>query len=251
MKKMKEDEPKKGAPAFMNTYGDMMTLLLCFFVLLFSMSSVDAEKYKAVISSFGGGAGILEGAETIAENSNILGNGVSQFPTPKSSLDLEKAAELDAALTKLEKEMKEYTKKEQIDDQLVIEKTGDEIIIRFAETLLFESGKAEIKAGAIPTLDALSSKLLECITEGYTLRFEGHTDNRPIHTVQFPSNFELSGARAAAVARFYIEERGFDPTKLAIEGMSEYHPIADNSTAEGRSKNRRVEIKIGKSLTAQ
>nr|WP_302595202.1 flagellar motor protein MotB [uncultured Cellulosilyticum sp.] len=249
--KKKEDEPKKGAPAYMNTYGDMMTLLLTFFVLLFSMSTIDAAKFKAVIASFDGSIGILDGADTINENANILGNGVSQFPAPKSNLDLQQAAQLNEALIKLQKELQEYTSKEKIDDQLVIEKDGDEIIIRFAETLLFESGKAEIKAGAIPTLDALSPKLKECVGQGYTLRFEGHTDNRPIHTAQFPSNFELSGARAAAVARFYIEEMGFDPTKLSIEGMSEYHPIADNSTEEGRSKNRRVEIKIGKSLTAQ
>lgn len=249
--KKKEDEPKKGAPAYMNTYGDMMTLLLTFFVLLFSMSTIDAAKFKAVIASFDGSVGILDGADTINESTNILGNGVSQFPVEKNKLDLEQAAKLDEALSELQQELKEYTSKEQIDDQLVIEKDGDEIIIRFAETLLFESGKAEIKAGAVPTLDALSSKLKECVAKGYTLRFEGHTDNRPIHTNQFPSNFELSGARASAVARFYIEEMGFDPTKLSIEGMSEYHPIADNSTEEGRSKNRRVEIKIGKSLTAQ
>lgn len=249
--KKKEDEPKKGAPAYMNTYGDMMTLLLTFFVLLFSMSTIDAAKFKAVIASFEGSVGILDGADTINENANILGNGVSQFPGSSNRTSLEQAAKVDAALDKLQKELQEYTSKAKIDDELVVEKNGDEVIIRFSETLLFESGKAEIKAGAIQTLDALSSKLNECIADGYTLRFEGHTDNIPIHTAQFPSNFELSGARAAAVARFYIEERDFDPTKLSIEGMSEYHPIADNSTEEGRSKNRRVEIKIGKSLTAQ
>ena len=249
--KKKEDEVKKGAPAFMNTYGDMMTLLLTFFVLLFSMSTIDAAKFKAVIASFEGSIGILEGGDTITENANILGNGVSQFPVSKNNLNLEEAAQRDQELTALEQELKEYTSKKQIDDQLMVEKNGDEVIIRFSDTLLFESGKAEIKAGVIPTLDMLSSKLQECINEGYTLRFEGHTDNVPIRTAQFPSNFELSGARAAAVARFYIEEKGFDPTQISIEGMSEYHPLADNSTAEGRSQNRRVEIKIGKSLTAE
>lgn len=250
MKKKKEDEVKKGAPAFMNTYGDMMTLLLTFFVLLFSMSTIDAAKFQAVIASFEGALGVLDGAQTITENNNILGNGVQQFPSD-SQLDFEAAAKADEALNKLKEEIETYTSEKDIDNHLVVEKAGDEVIIRFSDTLLFESGKAQIKAGAITTLDKLSAKLSECLQQGYTLRFEGHTDNVPISTSQFPSNFELSGARAAAVARFYIEERGFEPTKISIEGMSEYHPIAENSTAEGRSQNRRVEIKIGKSLTAQ
>lgn len=107
--KKKEDEPKKGAPAYMNTYGDMMTLLLTFFVLLFSMSTIDAAKFKAVIASFDGSIGILDGADTINENANILGNGVSQFPAPKSNLDLQQAAQLNEALIKLQKELQEYT----------------------------------------------------------------------------------------------------------------------------------------------
>lgn len=249
--KKQEDEPKKGAPAYMNTYGDMMTLLLTFFVLLFSMSTIDAAKFKAVIASFEGSIGILDGADTINESANILGNGVSQFPGSSDRSTLEQAAKLDAELEKLKEDLQEYTSNANIDDQLVVEKNGDEVIIRFADTVLFESGKAEIKAGAIQTLDALSAKLKEYMADGYTLRFEGHTDNVPIHTAYFPSNFELSSARASAVARFYIEERNFSPEKISIEGMSEYHPIADNKTEEGKSKNRRVEIKIGKSLTSR
>lgn len=249
--KRKEDEPKKGAPAYMNTYGDMMTLLLTFFVLLFSMSTVDAAKFKAFVASFDGGIGILDGSESLEENMNILGSGISQFPEENTTtLDMESAATLEAELKKIEQELTEYTKQYDLSHDVTVEKNGDEVIIRFKDTLLFDTAKASIKAGAIPALDTLGAKLRDYIEKGYFLKFEGHTDNVPINTAQFPSNWELSSARATAVARFYMEEMDFNPASLSIEGMSEYHPIGDNSTAEGRSLNRRVEIKVTKQTTS-
>lgn len=247
MRQRKADEPKKGAPAYMATYGDMMTLLLTFFVLLFAMSTVDAAKFKAFAGSFEGSMGILDGGNTLNENTNIIGNGVSQFPESKNKIDLEQTARQDLALSQIKEELEQYTSKEQIDNTIVIEKSGAEIIIRFDDMLLFDVGKADMKAGAIPILSQLGTKLADYLEQGYYIKCEGHTDNVPIRTTQFPSNWELSSARAISVARFFIEEMDFDPAMISAEGMGEYRPRADNTTAEGRSMNRRVEIKLSKS----
>lgn len=242
--KKKVDEPKKGAPAYMNTYGDMMTLLLCFFVLLFSMSTVDAEKFQALASSFTASVGIFSGGQTIKMDMNVLQNGMSQFPIQETTLSIQEASARQQALTETQEELSGYVKAKDLDDKVTIEKKGDVIIMRFADVLLFDTGKAAIKAGAVPTLSTIGKQLKVYMEQGYTLSIEGHTDNVPIQTAQFPSNWYLSSARAIAVASFYIDEMGFDRTKVNCIGYGEFQPVASNDTAEGRAMNRRVEIKL-------
>lgn len=240
----KPDEPKKGAPAYMNTYGDMMTLLLCFFVLLFSMSTVDAEKFQALVSSLNASVSIFDGGQTIKLDMNILQNGMSQFPIEETTLSIQEASARQQALTETQEELNGYIKTNDLEDKVTVEKKGDEIILRFADVLLFDTGKAEIKAGGVPTLSAVGEQLKNYMAEGYILNIEGHTDNMPIKTSQFPSNWYLSSARAIAVASFYIDEMGFDRTKVTCIGCGEFQPVATNDTAEGRAMNRRVEIKL-------
>lgn len=247
--KKREDQPKKGAPAYMNTYGDMMTLLLTFFVLLFAMSTVDAEKFEALASSFNSSVSIFDGGQTIRIDNNVLENGMSQFPVKETQFSIEQAYQEAQETTKAEQDIKAYVKAKEIDDKITVQKSGDMIVIRFADILLFDTGKADIKPGAIPNLNLIGEKLREYIDQGYHLRVEGHTDNQPIHTAQFPSNWELSSARAIAVMRFYLEEMDFNPSKISAEGMGEYHPISSNATSEERAQNRRVEIKLSKSTS--
>ncbi len=246
--KKSADEPKKGAPAYMNTYGDMMTLLLTFFVLLFSMSSIDVAKFRAVIASFEGSVGVLSGGETIEENTNMLGNGLRQFPEKKNKEDLKQQTNKDAEneLKKMKKSLEQYVEDKNLHDKVTIEQNGDEIILRFDDVLLFDTGKADIKPGAIPVLSTLGIKLKGYLEQGYRLRLEGHTDNVPIKTAQFPSNWELSAARAIAVAKFFTDEMSFEVSKISTEGFRDNIPIGDNKTPEGRAMNRRVEIKISK-----
>lgn len=242
--KRKEDEPKKGAPAYMSTYGDMVTLLLCFFVLLFSMSTVDAEKFEALSSSFTASIGIFNGGSTLTMETNVLQNGMSQFPVHEVTLSIQEAAARQQELTEAQKELSGYVKDKNLEDKVTVEKRGDVIIMRFADILLFDTGKASIKAGAVPALSAIGEQLKDYMEQGYTLSIEGHTDNVPIQTSQFPSNWYLSSARAIAVASFYIDEMGFDRTKVNCIGYGEYQPVASNDTKEGRAMNRRVEIKL-------
>ena len=244
--KKSEDEPKKGAPAYMNTYGDMMTLLLTFFVLLFSMSSVDQAKFEQLVSSFSASMSIFEGGQTMNVVTNMLQNGMSQFPVEENILSLEQASHIEKELENTQEELSKYVKEQAIEDQVKVEKIGNEIVIRLGDVLLFDSGKAQLKAGAIPTLNMIGKELKKYLSEGYNIKIEGHTDNDPIRNEQFPSNWELSGARAIAVMRFYLEEMDFEFSKISYVGLGEYQPIASNDTKEGKAKNRRVEIKLSK-----
>lgn len=246
--KKREDEPKKGAPAYMNTYGDMMTLLLTFFVLLFSMSTVDAAKFKAFAESFSGSAGILNGGEILLNESGMLGNGTQQFPSGKqitSATDAE-AYQKNKELKGIQDELETFIYKEKLDEKVGVEHKGDAIIVSLEDMLLFETGKATLKPEAKEVLKTLGDGLTKYIDKGYKLSLEGHTDNVPIRTAQFPSNWELSAARAIAVAKFFIGDMNFSPEMVSAEGFGEYRPIADNSTPEGRTANRRVEIKLSK-----
>lgn len=247
--KKKEEVPKKGAPAYMNTYGDMMTLLLCFFVLLFSMSTVDSQKFQALASSLTASVGIFDGGQTIKPEMNVLQNGMSQFPIQETTLSIQETSARQQALTEAQEELSGYVKEKNLEDKISIEKKGEVIIMRFEDVLLFDTGKAAIKAGAVPALSAIGDQLKVYMQQGYTLSIEGHTDNVPIQTTQFPSNWYLSSARAIAVASFYIDEMGFDRTKVNCTGYGEFQPVASNDTAEGRAMNRRVEIKLSLPVT--
>lgn len=247
--KKKEDEPKKGAPAYMNTYGDMMTLLLCFFVLLFSMSTVDAQKFQALVSSFHAQVSIFDGGSTINNTSTVMQNGMSQMPVQQTTFTIQQSLQEEQALSEAEKDLSKYVEAQSIEDSVAVEKKGNVISIRFQDGVLFDSGKAQIKPDAIPTLGLIGEKLKTYVAQGYTLCIEGHTDNRPISTAMFPSNWELSGARAIAVMRFYLEHMDFNITDVSYVGWAETHPISSNDTPEGRAMNRRVEIKVSLPVT--
>lgn len=243
--KQEEEVVAPGAPAYMNTYGDMMTLLLVFFVLLFSMSSVDMEKYKAFASAFDGGSSVLDSDASVGD-SILIGDGLTQLPgVDNSVIDSDAEKQDQQKLKKMEQEIREHLGKHNIDQKVETSNNGDYITIKFDDILLFDIGKADLKPEAALVLDKVGILLVKYLEDPQlNLAFEGHTDNVPISTMRFPSNWELSAARAIAVAKYYIAEMDFNPAKLSTEGLGEYVPIQPNDTAEGRATNRRVEIKI-------
>ena len=245
MRGRKEEAPATGSPAWMATFSDMMTLLLTFFILLFSMSTVDMEKYKAFASAFSGGSGVFQG-DMIEGGGILIGDGMTQLPGIENAvLDGQEEREKAKRLHAMEEEIKEYLENNNIADKVETANNGDYITIKFDDILLFDLGKARLKPESIDVLRKIGVLLEEYLEDdNVKLAFEGHTDNAPINTVQFPSNWELSAARAIAVAKFYIEELGFNPKQISTEGFGEYVPIEPNDTAEGRATNRRVEIKI-------
>lgn len=234
---------KQGAAEYMTTYGDMMTLLLCFFVLLFAMSNIDAKKFEALTMAFTGSAGILQGGDTVIDERIVEKGSLSEGAT---SMIMEMQSFED-----LQKEIEEYLEEKGFQDQVQVQNEDAGLILRFQDNVLFERGSADISPELYSVLDYIGELLK---TENFSDKFinvEGHTDDVPIHTAIFPSNWELSVGRSSSVVRYLIEKAGIDPKRISASGYSEYHPILPNDTPENRTKNRRVDVVIMKSKDLQ
>ena len=278
MAKRKEDEPPKGAPAWQSTFADLMNLLLCFFVLLFSMSTIDAQKFEEIASSFSNTFSIFSAGGSSFEDGLLISNGVSQLnnldqyinntgaaaeQTAKNN-DLEddeasgdsEAEELKEMLEaeqlkaseELAEKMSEAMEEGGIDKDVEIEFTSQYVQLTLKGSVLFDSGKADIKEEALPLIAKIAT-ILERYAQS-TIEIEGHTDNVPISTSRFESNDVLSSYRALSMFNYLVENTTLDPAKIKHSGRGEYCPVADNSTPEGRAKNRRIEIKIYNNLSS-
>ena len=236
------DEAKKGAPEWMTTYGDMVTLLLCFFVLLFAFSEIDAQKFDAVIQSFQGSLGILDSGKAISPSDYFVEADINEMAT---NSEVEALKELHAIAT----ELNEFLESKGYSEKVDIQFNERYVKLNFLDGVLFDPGKAVIKKEALPVLEAVAIKLVDYPNN--RIKVEGHTDTVPIRTIEYPNNWYLAAARAIAVAEYYINVKGYDPKRLSAEGFGEYAPIATNDTAEGRMRNRRVEIKILNSFESQ
>ena len=291
MARKKEEEVKKGLDEWMGTFSDMMTLLMCFFVMLFSMSSIDAAKFDEVAQSFQQTISVFKGGAQAIGDGILISNGVSQLnqldeffnttgkvaQSNTDELDFEENAsgmkELAEKLGATEEEMKELQKSistleeekmqlseglaEKIEEALQESMMGDEIDVEFNSNcvilslngaFLFDSGQATLKKEAIPVLDKIGVILAKYADS--TIEIEGHTDSVPLNGGRYENNDVLSSYRALAVFNYLKENAAIDPGVMKHSGRGEYLPVADNSTPEGRAKNRRVEIKIYNSLSA-
>lgn len=285
MGKPKQEDPPKGSPAWMATFSDLMNLLLCFFVLLFSMSSVDAAKYEQVVQSLHQAFSILPssgGGGSTVTNGIMISSGISQLPNyteyfgdslskgdgedeinagetdeTKSQMEAIEEAVAQAQASALEDyEQEQLNESEQmaeqiealatqygIQDQIEVDFNGQYVRITLNGSLLFDSGSAELVPEALPLVENVS-KLLNIYTSN-VIDVEGYTDNVPIRSAKYEDNDVLSMYRALYVAN-RIREYATDvnPANIVSTGRGAYSPIADNSTPEGRARNRRVEIKI-------
>lgn len=233
----KQEECQAGAPAWMATFADMSTLLLCFFILLFSFSTIDAQKFKALIQSFQGSAGILESGTALE---------IDEYITEAMEEDLTTAQRQEVEdFIRLQEVLEEYLETYNLESDVLVTQESAGLILRFKDNVLFDPGKAELKPRSKEILEDISMFLQGPEFVEKSIRVEGHTDTvKVIPNLLYPTNWELSTGRASNVVRYLIEELDLAPERFSIAGYGEYHPIAPNDTAENKSKNRRVDIVI-------
>lgn len=279
MAKPKQEDPPKGSPAWMSTFSDLMNLLLCFFVLLFSMSTVDTEKFEMVVQSLQSTFSILPSGGSTIGDGELISSGVSMLEkfdiyfnsssalpkgdeepddsvtNPDTTVTTEEAQETleNAGLTESEQMAEQVSRLLQsygLENQVDVEYNEYYTLINLNGALLFNSGEATIREEVLPVMEKIA-----VILNNYTnnlIEIEGHTDNvPPAAGEQYSDNDILSMYRALNVANYIRDNTTLDPAHIKSSGRGSYVPIADNSTAEGRAKNRRVEIKIYNSLNSE
>lgn len=257
MRKTKKKDTGSGA-SWMDTYGDMVTLLLTFFVLLYSFSTVDAVKWERLVAALGGKSSVLASDSGLIENQNDMLNypgvesqNISGEESDDTSDEMKSLEELQAELREklnqveeLYNKIKSYVSESEFSEDIMVTRTESEIRIKFTNNILFDLGKAKIRNDAISILSEITDAINTYNQAVKIVRIEGHTDNLPISTPEFPSNWELSTERAISVLRYMLDVKHMRPEILSAVGYGEYRPFADNSTEEGRRMNRRVDFVI-------
>jgi len=232
--KKKPEEQQRGTPSYMLTYGDMTTLLLVFFVFLFRVTEgVSQARVDAAISSFRNALGVFPSSISVLRPDEVMlvprERGTKNYWGKEKQLE-----ELEKMLRKEVKKMQDIGP-----GYLAMMKGKKELRITIDSVALFDPGDAELKPAFRPVLDEIAQFIKD---NHLMVEVEGHTDNRPISTARFPSNWELSVGRASRVIRYLIEQQGIPEDMLSASGYADTQPVATNDTPEGREKNRRIEI---------
>ncbi|WHY19036.1 flagellar motor protein MotB [Paenibacillus sp. G2S3] len=263
-------ETRESRDRWMITYADLITLLLIFFVILYAMSSLDTDKYNIVTGSLSetfksgntvleGGNGILDAEKTIeSKPESTDGNGnaaATARPNDGSDEQTENEApsarelafrEQEAKLAELMGVITNYVEENNLGEQIFVADKPQGIEITLSDRFLFDIGKADLKSPAFPALQQLSGLFKDI---GAKISIEGHTDNTPVSSAShFNDNWELSGARALSVLRFFLDREGLNPDNFQYAGYADTQPTADNTSAAGQQKNRRVEIIVLRQL---
>lgn len=261
MKKRDEPEEEGSGYNWMDTYGDLVTLLLCFFVLLYAFSTVNEQKWNELVGVFTGnyGAAAIQAFDITS---------VREKPIKIDAMvDLDKRGRRDstltneelAALKKLQEEINKafdelyarilaYIEIHDLYGQMSVSRTEDTIILRFSEIALFDSGKAVIRPESMETLNHFIQIIADNIDAISMVNIEGHTDTVPINTAEFKDNWDLSVKRATNTLRILLASGLIEPTKLSAIGYGEHQSIATNDTPEGRAMNRRVDFVLNRRI---
>lgn len=226
------EEEHENHERWLISYADMITLLMVFFIVLFSMSSLDSTKYRAIAESF---AAALGGGPAKAPPISEDGMPTAPKPDPSSS---NPAIDPEADKEDLAKKIEEAVKDAGLEMEVKVITDERGVVLILTNSLLFKEGDAQILPAGLSVLSRLTPLLSK---QDKPLVIEGHTDSQPIATPRFPSNWELSTTRATQVLRFLLG-RGVSSKDLTAAGYADTHPRASNSTAQGQSDNRRVEI---------
>ncbi|HCY84489.1 MAG TPA: flagellar motor protein [Desulfobacteraceae bacterium] len=228
---------RTGAPGWMATFADLVTLLMCFFVLLFAMSTTQQETYKELVKSLRSALGAQAVPESGTREGLTMHAVPSEEPSPNQQID-ELGGMIEKELEDIVSEVRELVLFNKLGGEVSVTKNEDGVVITMSDLLLFAEGGTRLSEKGIDILIKVASVLSKL---AYHVKIKGHTDSEPISTALFPSNWELSSARASTVVRLLVQN-GVNPFYISAEGYAQYHPVATNDTPQGRARNRRVEI---------
>lgn len=211
---------------WMDTYADTITLLLTFFILLYSISAVDSEKLKQLNHAL---QSSLKGNTEVSEVKDIKDLEV-KTKDPKSG---------NTEYEDLAKKLNNTIEKNGLAEVIKLRKEDRGIILQLDETILFEPGKADLKENNKEVLETITTIINEHDND---VLIEGHTDNVPMNNKEFASNWELSAARALSAVTYFVHDKQIDPMRFSVKGYGEYKPLVPNDTPENRAINRRIDI---------
>ena len=231
-----EEEGPSGAPAWVTTFADLVTLLMVFFILLFAMGSIEDEKWRLVKESLKSALG----SDTIPEAGTRQGLDVISAKLTEESIDAvdEVGAMVAKEIEEIASEVEEFVYKNKLAGQVQVSSDERGAVITVSDIVLFSPGTAKMNWQGSKVVKQVFDLLNQF---NYKVKIEGHTDDSPIHTERFPSNWELSASRAAEVARMFVES-GFSAENLSIEGLAQFRPKVPNTSQMNRATNRRIEI---------
>lgn len=223
-----QEMTSRGSPAYMLTFGDMMSLLLTFFVMLISMATFEPVKYKIATESLQGAFGVLESFPTIPIHPFV------RIPKQDGGENRRKNSIRDA------KKIEQVLKVKNMQESIKVEMTETGIAILLRDPVSFESGSADLRENGASILSDIATIIKE--NPDLKVRVEGHTDDVPIRSGKYQSNWELSSARALSVVQLLSEKSGINPANMSAVGYGEFKPMVPNSSDENRSTNRRIQI---------
>ncbi len=234
-----EFEESRGVPPWIITFADMVTLLMVFFILLFAIGNVEQEKWRDIKESLREALG----ADSIEELGTRQGlDVVKQVQTLVDEKTVHAVDEVGAMVNRemedIISEVEEFVFKNKLSGEVRVSSDPRGTVITISDVVLFSPGSAEMTPQGRKTLRQVFDVLKQF---QYNVKIEGHTDNTPIHTLRYPSNWELSAFRASEVAHMMIDD-GFPPERLSVEGFAEFRPKVPNTSAENRAINRRIEV---------
>ena len=239
-----------GGANWMDTYGDMVTLLLCFFVLLYSMSTISEDKWKAIVQSFNPSAVEDPRATAGADGPNADDFGSSGQMPVEDIEEMQKQVEQD--MQELLQQIQEFVQQQNLQDAITVSQDGGKIFITFSQSVFFDGESAVVRKEAYPILDSVSEMLSSVAGSLDEVRIQGHTARAGQGPNNVVNDRTLSSNRAANVIIYIQEHSVVPPSCLVSEGFGEWRPVAANDTAENRAKNRRVEMIVsGRDIEAE
>lgn len=231
-----DTEESRSIPPWVITFADMVTLLMVFFILLFAIGTIEQEKWRQLKESLREALG----ADAIEEMGTRQGLDVIQTQVDEQTVHAvdEVGAMVNREMEDIISEVEEFVFKNKLAGEVRVSSDERGAVITISDVVLFPAGSAEMTPKGRTTLRQVFDVLKQF---NYNIKVEGHTDNTPIHTLRYPSNWELSASRASEVAHMLIKD-GYPPERLSVEGFAEFRPKVPNTSPENRAVNRRIEV---------